>query len=171
MARTRGLEAATSGATISWTTELASTYQSTDGNTRLWKYVVDYAPVDRDVYHGCLSSTSPFLDAIFYLFVLTTLIEAPSSLQGIDSGKTTLPSFEKRRSLHGQFRLHASKGRGGRPHGGLHEGLLCAQIAANSGDLSIRILEGLNTPQESRSIVRSFWCGLPCATVCSRSHR
>ena len=55
MAGTRGLEAAGSGATVSWTTELASTYKSTDGNTRLGKYVVDYALVDRDVHHGCLS--------------------------------------------------------------------------------------------------------------------
>ena len=55
MAGTRGLEAAGSGATVSWTIELASTYKSTDGNTRLGKYVVDYALVDRDVHHGCLS--------------------------------------------------------------------------------------------------------------------
>ena|SRR5580704_13829485 len=80
----RGLEAAASGVTVSWTRELASTYKSTVRDTYLWKYVVDHAFVDRDVYHGCLPSTGPSLDAVFYLSVLTTLIDSPSSLQGID---------------------------------------------------------------------------------------
>jgi hypothetical protein len=68
MAGTRGLEAPAFGATVSWTTELTSTYKSPDGNTRLWKYVVDHALVDRDVYHGCLPSIGLSLDAVFYLF-------------------------------------------------------------------------------------------------------
>jgi hypothetical protein len=94
MAGARRLDAAASGAIVSRTTELASTYKSTDDTTRLRMYVVDYALVDRDLYHGCLPSTSPSIDAIiFYLFVLTTLIDAPSSLQGIDWRKTTLPGF------------------------------------------------------------------------------
>jgi hypothetical protein len=59
MAGTMRLEAAASGAAVGWTTELASTYKTKDSNARLWKYVVDYALVDRDVYHGCLLSLTP----------------------------------------------------------------------------------------------------------------
>lgn len=81
---TRELDAAASGATVSRATELASTCKRTDGYTRIWTYVVDYALVDRDVRHGCHPWTNPSLDAIFYVFVLTTLIDTPSSLQGID---------------------------------------------------------------------------------------
>jgi hypothetical protein len=58
--------------------------------------VVDYPLVDRDVYHGCLPSTRLSLDAIFYIFALTTLIDAPRSLQGIDWGKTTRQSESER---------------------------------------------------------------------------
>ena len=49
--------------------------------------MVDYPLVDRDVYHECLPSTRLSLHAIFYIFALTTLIDAPPSLQGIDCVK------------------------------------------------------------------------------------
>jgi hypothetical protein len=52
MAGIRGLEAVAYGATVGWTTELASAYKSTDGNTFLYEDVVDQALVDRDAYHG-----------------------------------------------------------------------------------------------------------------------
>ena len=52
MAGTRGLEAVAYGATVGWTTELASTYKSTGGNAFPCQDVADLAIVDRDAYHG-----------------------------------------------------------------------------------------------------------------------